>query len=521
MTANKRIAYNVLATYGRSLLTLVCGLFTGRWLLMSLGEVDYGLFGVVGGLITFVSFLNGEMANAVGRYYAVAVGEASKPGYEAEGLEGCRRWFNTALMIHSILPLVLLIIGYPIGEWAVRCFLTIPPDRVEACVWVWRYTCVSSYFAMSTVPLIAMYTAKQYIAEMTFYTIAQTVINVVMLYYMVSHPGDWLARYALWMLLLNTTPKLIMGYRAFKVFPECRFNWAYWWDGARFKELTAYAALRLWGSVSWIIQNQGTTILVNKYLGAARNAAMTVGQTVASHTTMFASSLNGALTPALMNAYGAGDMARARTLAYQICKLGSLMVLAFALPVALEVDELVTLWLKNPPQYASAISLCVMAAILIEQCTNGFADMIYARGKIGVYQGCIAVDCLLTFLVCGILIYAGLGVVGAALSLVFMKVFICGVRLSFAWRLKFLSPLHWLLKIFIPLVVLVAVAGGAGHVVSYLMSASFLRVCVTTAVTEPVFILLAWFVVLDAHERTYVVGQLRRKLGLSKRGNVA
>lgn len=36
MTENKRIALNIVATYGRSLFALVCGLFTSRWVLMAL-----------------------------------------------------------------------------------------------------------------------------------------------------------------------------------------------------------------------------------------------------------------------------------------------------------------------------------------------------------------------------------------------------------------------------------------------------------------------------------------------------
>ena len=56
MSPNRRIFLNIVATYGRSLYALVIGLFCGRWTLMALGEVDYGLYGVVGGMTAFVSF---------------------------------------------------------------------------------------------------------------------------------------------------------------------------------------------------------------------------------------------------------------------------------------------------------------------------------------------------------------------------------------------------------------------------------------------------------------------------------
>lgn len=38
MTATRRIIINVLATYGRSLLSMACGIFSSRWILMILGE---------------------------------------------------------------------------------------------------------------------------------------------------------------------------------------------------------------------------------------------------------------------------------------------------------------------------------------------------------------------------------------------------------------------------------------------------------------------------------------------------
>ena len=166
MTQNRRIALNILATYGRSLYALAIGLFCGRWALMALGEVDYGLIGVVGGMTAFVSFINSLMAASVGRFYAVSVGAANRAGHVKEGFEQCRIWFNTAFSIHTVVPLVLIAIGYPIGDWAVRHFLTIPPDRISACVWVWRFTCFSCFVGMFNVPFSAMYGAKQEIASL-------------------------------------------------------------------------------------------------------------------------------------------------------------------------------------------------------------------------------------------------------------------------------------------------------------------------------------------------------------------
>ena len=109
MNQNRRIAINVLATYGRNLFGLVCGLFSSRWILNALGQEDFGLYGLVGGLAVFITFFNGLMAGATSRFYAFAVGAAQTTAND--GLEECRVWFNTALMIHTLLPALLICIG--------------------------------------------------------------------------------------------------------------------------------------------------------------------------------------------------------------------------------------------------------------------------------------------------------------------------------------------------------------------------------------------------------------------------
>ena len=161
MTANKRIFLNIIATYGRSLYSLVLGLFTGRWVLEALGASDYGLYGVVAGLTVFIGFFNGLLSSAVSRFFAYSIGRDSKnKGIGVSAIE-CNQWFNTALLIHTVVPTVLMIIGYPIGNWAVRNWLNNPPDRVEAFVLVFRCVCVSCFIYMVNVPFSAMYTAKQ------------------------------------------------------------------------------------------------------------------------------------------------------------------------------------------------------------------------------------------------------------------------------------------------------------------------------------------------------------------------
>lgn len=65
---NKRLAKNTLFLYFRMFLTLVVGLYTSRVVLNVLGVVDYGIYNVVGGIVTIFASLNGAMASTSSRY---------------------------------------------------------------------------------------------------------------------------------------------------------------------------------------------------------------------------------------------------------------------------------------------------------------------------------------------------------------------------------------------------------------------------------------------------------------------
>lgn len=178
MTQNKRIILNTIATYGRSMIGVLCGIFSTRWVLEALGQVDFGLYGLVGSLVIFVAFINIQFSTAIARYYAFAIGEAKVATDKNYALNETRSWFTVAVLIHLILPTILVGIGYPIGSYAItNGLLNIPSDRTDVCLWLWRFACLSCFIGMMSVPFQAMYTAKQYIAELTIYSLLQTIIK--------------------------------------------------------------------------------------------------------------------------------------------------------------------------------------------------------------------------------------------------------------------------------------------------------------------------------------------------------
>ena len=508
MTPNRRIFLNIVATYGRSLYALIIGLFCGRWALMALGEVDYGLMGVVGGLTAFVTFINTLMAMGVGRFYAISVGLESKT--PQLGLERCREWFTTAIAVHMVLPIVLIIIGYPIGVWAVHNFLVIPSERINACLWVWRFACISSLVSMMSVPFAAMYSAKQEIAELTIYSFVTTTLNICFLFYAIRHSGDWLFRYTLWGCLLSIIPNIIISIRSFCKYQECRVRRHYFYCWGKIKEMLSYCGWIIIGMLADVFRVQGSNILVNKVFGPRVNASMAISTTVSTNCTTLAGSMCGAFWPAIMNLYGAGNINEARQMAFRVCKFSMFLIAIFALPLSLEINEVMLLWLKKPPQYVSGLCICLLGMLMADKMTEGHVIMVNARGKMAIYQlvvggvALLAIPLALVFLAFKNIVYS----VGVAL--VVTRFLQSIARVIFARYLVQMSVRTWFFKIVFPFSAMMLISYVAGLLPKCFIPASLGRVFLTSFFVDVVLLLGCWLCLFERDEKTWCVGRIKQ-----------
>ncbi len=475
---------------------------------MVLGEVNYGLIGVVGGMTAFISYFNGIMASGVGRFYAISAGSEAQD--LERGIEKCREWFTMAVIIHTVLPVILLIVGYPIGEWAVRHFLTIPPDRIESCVWVWRFSCLSCFVSMISVPFNGMYGAKQEIAELTIYSFVTSTINVFFLYYALTHPSDWLVKFSGWMCALSVVPSLIITIRAIFKYPECRFRWMYVRCWHNIKKMMQFSGWLLVGNLAAIFGSQGVSIFVNKLFGPRLNAATNVGNTLTGQCQSLSGSMIGAFSPAIMNAYGAGDTQRFLALSHLVNKVATLLILVFAIPLSLEIDEVLHLWLKNPPAYAAGFCVLGLVYAVIDKISWGCCIAVYAVGKMALYEIVIGGAFFLVIPLSYVFYKLGLGVYCAAWALIGIRVFIAVARVAIARHIVGgFSVSHWLANVVVPLCVVSCVGVGVGCVPKLFLSASFSRVCLTTVLAEISLLLVVWHVMFDSAERAYFAGRVR------------
>ena len=503
LTENRRIFWNIVFTYGHSLLSMIGALFISRWVLMALGQVDYGLFSVIGGLVIFIQFFNDILATSTARFYAFSIGVA-KTNYSTYGLEECRKWFNTALVIHAILPFLLIIMGYPIAKWAIYNWLTIPPDRMEACVWVLRFTCVSAFVAMINVPFTAMYTAKQYIAELTVYSMVTSILNIFFSYFMVTHPGQWLTKYALWMCAMSVLPQIIICIRANWIFEECKMMYSYMFNWSYLKQIASYAGWQFFGSFCWLLRGQGITVLINKILGPRLNASMQIARQVDTGTSTLSSALIKGFVPAIITACGAKDYTRMITLTFGACKFSTLLALIFVLPLALELPQIIQLWLKNPPEFTVGLCYLMLTVYICDVCTIGDMIVVNASGKVREYQLTLSGISIFTLPACIACLHLGFSVYSIGWVLVVATIINSAGRIYFAQKTLNISAVRWVHEVMMPTLGLSLITLGVGWLPHLFMPQSFLRLLVTTILSGIVMIPLAWFLIFNLSERQFI-----------------
>ena len=129
-SSNKRIAKNTLLLYFRMLLTIAVGLYTSRVVLNTLGVSDYGIYNVVGGIVSMLAFLNSALTAASQRFIAFELGRGD--------LSKLRKIFCTSVTIHATLAVIIFIIAETIGLWFINTHLNIDANRMVAANWVYQ-----------------------------------------------------------------------------------------------------------------------------------------------------------------------------------------------------------------------------------------------------------------------------------------------------------------------------------------------------------------------------------------------
>lgn len=446
---------NTAALYVRGLVALACGIFASRWVFASLGTEGYGIYVLLCGVMAIVVFVNDVAGRATERYLAVAVGRG----------EDVRAWFGTAVVIHGVLMLAILALGYPLTVLAVEKWLSVPSEWVGDAVKMLMWLFISSAVGVANTPCRNAMAAYGRIGEVALWGCIYPCINLAAAAWMVMHAGRWPVFYVMALACGTIVTEVLVFVRANSLFPECRISRLARPDSMRVMSVLRFAIWRLGADLGALVGKQGLTILVNKLLGPAWNASLGVARTVSNHADSLAVSLGNTLVPQLANEAGAGNAGKLARSAECYSFIMASVFLFFAVPIAVSMEDIFIIWLNQVPPGAVACAWWLMGALAFGEGTRSFFDAVTATGKVPrLYVACGVLQA-------GMLVAAGLawclgfGFNGMTAGVFLMQVALSGVIVALAERRIGTSWRRWLLRAVVPLAASVGVAVLAGGLV--------------------------------------------------------
>lgn len=374
MSTSSHIIKNTGFLYMKMGITVFISLYTTRLILNALGASDFGIYGVVGGAITMLGFLNSAMAGATQRFMSYSEGEGDKEKQKAV--------FNSSLVLHWLIAIAVALLL----EGAMFIFfggvLNIDPNRIEAAKWIYHFAVISTIFTIITVPYDAAINAHENMLYYAIVGILESVLKLIAAIIIIHSSVDKLILYGAFMAGITILMLIIKQVYCRKHYPECQIVIRQYTNKNTLKEIAGFAGWNFVGSMGTLLGNCGGSIVINHYFGSAINAAENVGAQLRGQMLAFSNNMLKALNPVIVKKEGGGDRAAMLKFSLTGSKLSYLMFATLAIPFLIETPFILKVWLKDVPDWTICFSRFQMATALMEQLTITLGTTLGATGKI-------------------------------------------------------------------------------------------------------------------------------------------
>lgn len=503
MSDNKRIAKNTAFLYLRQLIIMVVSIYTSRVILDVLGASDYGIYNVVGGIVTMMSFLNGALGASSSRFLTYELGRGDQ--------DKLNRTFSASLNLHICVALIVLILGETLGLWFFYEKLVIPDDRIVAAFWVYQFSIITTMISFTQVPYNASLIAHENMSIYAYVGLYEAISKLVIVYLLLVSPIDKLIFYGMLLMLNSVGIQLFYRFYTTKRYKECRFRMVK--EKPLYKTLLSYSGWDLFGGVAVICQGQGINILLNLFFGPVVNAARAIAVQVQNAVSMFVNNFLTAVRPQVVKNFAENKTDEMYRLTFNAAKFAYLLMLALVLPVCFEIDFILHLWLgKNMPSDTPIFAVLVLCTYLMETYHQASLMSYHAIGKIKL--GNIVGG---TLMICALpLSYVALKL-GAPAYSVFIVIFCVNfTQMFWGWMIvhRYVTFRYSSLikKVYLPTICITLISIVIPLLLTHLMEHGWMRFFILVFSTEIVLLSSVYVIALDKEDRVMVHSFIRNKI---------
>lgn len=499
---NKRIAKNTILLYIRTLFILFISLYTSRVILNQLGVEDYGIYNVVGGVVGMFAVISSALSSAISRFITFELGR--------NNIDRLKPIFSTSVNIQIGIAIIVLLICEAVGVWFLNCKMTIPAERMTAANWVLQFSLLVFCINLISVPYNACIIAHEHMTAFAYISVFEAVLKLLICFMLTWSSFDKLITYAFLMLCVAIIIRLAYGIYCSRHFEESHYHWTF--DRSILKEMTSFAGWSFFTNLAWIFNTQGVNLLVNAFFGVTLNAARGIATQVEGAVIQFVNNFTTAINPQITKCYAANQKTELFTLICRGAKFSYFLLLVFALPIILETEYILTLWLKIVPEYTVVFVRLSLIGATVNILGNSCYTACMATGNIRNYSIWVTTVGLFVFPMTWIAYQFGMPAEATYIIYILVYVAVDATRLIIMREL-IQFPVRMFIKGTILPITLTTIICSIVPVLFYLrMPTSFLRLVVVSLSSVISVSLSVAYIGLTKHERQMTVGKILAKL---------
>ena len=491
----KRIAKNTLLLYVRMLFGMLVSLYTSRVVLQALGVEDYGIYNVVGGFVAMFSMVSSSLSSSVSRFLTFELGRGNA--------DRLKKVFSTSLSIHILLAFIIVVLAETVGVWFLNTQMTIPEDRLVAANWVFHASVVSFIFGLLNVPYNATIVAHEQMDIFAYIGVGDILLRLLIVLYIAYAPwvDDRLITYALLLVAVGVS---IQGRVHFYQ--------------SIFREMGAFAFWNFIGCTAGLLKEQGVNILLNIFIGPVVNAARGIAVSVNTAITSFSGNFMTALNPQITKSYAAGDYDYMNSLVERGSRFSFYIMLVFILPVMLETEFILQIWLGSYPEYTVSFVRLVLIVSIIDVLSGTLINLQSSTGRIRNYQLAVGGMLMMNFPLSYLCLKLSFSPVSVYVVAIVVALFCLILRLLFLQRMveKF-SMTVFLQNVSFNVFEVLLCASMIPLTVYWLMPEGWARLLVLVPLSMACVLCSIFWIGCSASERSFIFGKLAlacKKIGL-------
>ena len=378
MNNASRVIVNTTAQYARMVINICLSLYATRLVLSALGVNDYGIYTLVAGIVSLLSFIVNAMVITTQRYMSFYYGR--------KDYEKLKEIFCSSVILHLAFGIIIMGILELLGFFLFNGFLNISPERMATAYNIYHYMNVMLVVTFITAPFRALLISHENIVYISIIDVEDGVLKLLIALLIMRVDTDKLMLYVLLLFAIQVFNFFAFAVYDYFKYDECILPQKKYYRPGYVREISSFAGWTIYGIGCMTGRTQGFSIILNKFFSTAVNASFGIALQVSGALNQLSASLMNAMNPQIVKAEGSGYRSKMLRLSEMESKFCFFLMSMISIPFIFEMPAILSIWLGEVPNYAVFFCRFIVLTSLVDQLTSGLITANQAIGNVKQYS---------------------------------------------------------------------------------------------------------------------------------------